>query len=569
MLENIWLPNDVTILLDMESHMRDMTYEQTMIDDELEIFPEQRYQQLNQWGLNDFYVPVAYGGKLKSFETLFGLLRLVSRRDLTLAIAHGKTYLGASAIWVAGNQVQKTWIANYVLNQGVVSLGLTEKSHGSDLVSNEVYAKKVTQGYAISGEKWLINNATRGDAITVLAKTSTRNDSLFLINKKNLEPSTYHHLPKIKTHGIRGADISGIGFNNAVVNTQSLISSEGSGLEVTLKSLQISRTMCASLSLGAADTALRSTMKFVHARQLYGNVLTEIPYVKEVIVNAFLDIIISECLSLFALRCLHFHPEWMSLYSSVVKYFVPTQVESVFDHLAGVLGARSYLRETHEHGIFQKCIRDNRLVGLFDGSTMINLQNIANQINAIIQKSTKNCQDKMLLKYYEIICSLNIPVSMFEAEALCLFAHGKELMPYVFELLLRRIHNEQDKNVDTVMIVKLLVILIIERDRLFSTISENSYFHQKLDKEKTNHLQQYCHLVAAGCCAYILYQNAFLSNNMITHRVLLKHCLIRIVSTFRQEDFFGDFSDTEIMWSYVNQLYQENRMFSLMPIRLG
>src|SRR5436309_2431459 len=73
---------------------------------------------------------------------------------------------------------------------------------------------------------------------------------------------------EVRTHGIRGADISGIGFAAAAVPAGALVGDVGRGLYVVLKSLQLTRTVCTVLSLGAADHALRIAAQFTrgHAR---------------------------------------------------------------------------------------------------------------------------------------------------------------------------------------------------------------------------------------------------------------------------------------------------------------
>src|SRR5205085_4609286 len=54
-----------------------------------------------------FYVPDAAGGSLRSFEVLTSLVRSVASRDLTVAIAHAKTFLGVAPVWIAGNSAQQ------------------------------------------------------------------------------------------------------------------------------------------------------------------------------------------------------------------------------------------------------------------------------------------------------------------------------------------------------------------------------------------------------------------------------------------------------------------------------
>jgi hypothetical protein len=73
----------------------------------------------------------------------------------------------------------------------------------------------------------------------------------------------------------------------------------------------------------------------------------------------------------------------LSLTSAVVKYLVPTRAEAMIATLGRLLGARSFLTGTHAFGRFAKIARDNRIVGLFDGNTLVNLNAIINHFQVI------------------------------------------------------------------------------------------------------------------------------------------------------------------------------------------
>jgi alkylation response protein AidB-like acyl-CoA dehydrogenase len=302
-------------------------------------------------------------------------------------VAHAKTYLGCVGIWLGGNERQKQRLARIVDAGGQVALALTEREHGSDLLSGDVSATKVPEGYLLSGEKWLINNATRCAALTLFARTDPRGGprgfSLFLLEKAELSPSRFAVSPKIKTLGVRGADISGIRFDNCFVPDHAMIGSPGDALETVLKGFQATRTLIPAISLGAADTALRSTLRFALNRRLYDGTVFSIPEARRTLVDGFTQILVCECVGLAAARALQAAPGRMSIWSAVTKYFVPVRIEQVIKELATVMGARHFLRHDHEWGIFQKHLRDSALAGLFDGSTVINLNAIVQQLKQI------------------------------------------------------------------------------------------------------------------------------------------------------------------------------------------
>ncbi|MFI7338858.1 acyl-CoA dehydrogenase family protein [Streptomyces sp. NPDC050085] len=361
--------------------------------DAAEAFPTDAVARLDALGLPAHYVPARHGGALDSYEDLLQLVRVVARRDLTVAIAHTKTYLGAVSTWVGGSDDQARELGKRIADGAVVSWGLTERAHGSDLLSGELTATPAEEtqdaagGYRLDGEKWLINNATRSDLVCVLARTSptggTRGYSLLLADKSQLAKGSYTCLPAAKTHGIRGADISGIAFDGAVVPASALIGAEGEGIETVLRSLQITRTICAALSLGAGDRALRIATQFGLEHRLYGKRLIDLPQAHRALTEAYADLLAVEAVTLVAARGVHTLTEEMSVSSAAVKYLVPTTVDELISAMGQFLGARSFLSEEFAHGLFAKLERDHRIVGIFDGNTLVNLNALINQFAAL------------------------------------------------------------------------------------------------------------------------------------------------------------------------------------------
>ncbi len=335
--------------------------------------------ELTRQGAARHFVPIAHGGLLTSVTQAAWCVRAAARRDLTAAVALGQCFLGSVPVWIAGSAAQRERQAAALLQGRLASLALTEQAHGSDLLAGEV----THADGRMSGTKWLINNATRAELLTVLARTTPTGGlggfTLFHFDKTAQPAATFTCLPKIPTHGIRGADISGITFNAAAVPESARLGATGSGIELSLKALQVTRIGCSAFSLGAADTALRLALDFARDRKLYGATVLEIPHARAVLTTAFVDLLIAEAVALGALRGLHVAPDQMSLASAVVKYFVPTTLEQMVRDVAVVLGARHYLRE----GPFQKVLRDIAVVSLFDGSTAVNLEGIALQLSRL------------------------------------------------------------------------------------------------------------------------------------------------------------------------------------------
>nr|WP_223186313.1 acyl-CoA dehydrogenase [Streptomyces sp. CBMA29] len=402
----------------MEWHLGDPTEPGTLFSharslelDEREEFPGALCDLLDGLGLHEFYVPAVHGGRLTDYEQLVQLMRTVARRDLTVAIAHGKTYLGAVCVWVNGSAEQSRRLGAAIASRLPVALALTERAHGSDLLAGEVVAEPSAgtpaigtgsagtpaTGYLLSGEKWLINNATRGALLSVLCRTDPaggpRGYSVLLVDKRALPAGAYRHLDKVRTHGIRGADISGIAFDRARVPADAVVGEVGGGLETVLKALQLTRTMCAALSLGAADHALALGLDFAAERRLYGRSLIELPQARRTLAESAADVLADEALTLVVARAVQTLPAELSVVSAVTKYLVPTRTEAVVTALTRLLGARAFLKDVYAGGRFQKVDRDHRIVGLFDGNTLVNLNSLISQFRSLVRAHERGTGD--------------------------------------------------------------------------------------------------------------------------------------------------------------------------------
>jgi alkylation response protein AidB-like acyl-CoA dehydrogenase len=168
------------------------SYARCADSDAREEFPAEICQAVDRWGLPAYYVPTAFGGRLDNIEQVLNGMRMVARRDLTVAVAHGKTFLGSICTWIAGPPALARRLADMVIDGAPVSWGLTERDHGSDLLAGDVSAQLGERGFAISGEKWLINNATRGRLVSLLVRTSPaggpRGFDMLLVDKHTPRP---------------------------------------------------------------------------------------------------------------------------------------------------------------------------------------------------------------------------------------------------------------------------------------------------------------------------------------------------------------------------------------------
>jgi hypothetical protein len=288
-------------------------------------------------------------------------------------------------------------------------------------------ARPIAGGYHLSGEKWLGNGLDRHRFVVVYARTAKRGGprgfSLFLIDKDTV-PGGYRASGKIPTLGLRGADMNGLHFDVALPGN-ALIGTEGNGFEVILKALQVSRTICGVLSLGALDTSLETVVRFAMQRKIYGKRVCELPQSQKLLVEAWAELLVADSLTSLVLRALHGVPAQASVHSAIVKYLVPTLAEQAMQKLSVVYGARYYLRNSDDPGIFQKMYRDNLVISLFDGSTQVNLFSLSHQLRSLVTHAQPTAAPEW--------ATCTNPSAEFDWNGLALSAGGQDVLLASFD----------------------------------------------------------------------------------------------------------------------------------------
>jgi alkylation response protein AidB-like acyl-CoA dehydrogenase len=575
-----WLAEELERALGAPEHPDSlMSFKRVVEIDESEAFPVEEIKWLYDWKLQHYYIPTEYGGKFTSFEEFVAFVRVLCRRDQNIGIAM-TTLFWSFITWMAGTDEQKAWLSNSIRNEyGTLCLGYSEREHGADLIAGDLTAQKVPGGYILNGEKWPINRATRSTASYILAKIvsseGARSLSLFLVDKSRLDPSTYYNLPKILTHGIRAADMSGIGFKDCFVPEDMLIAAEGAGLEVALKGFQITRTLCAAFSHGAADTALRTTLNFALGRVLYGKTVFDIPQARKTLVDAFLDLLICDCETISSARGFHVIPEQFSIWAAVVKYFVPVQLEKMINDVSVVLGARFYMRDEHDSGIFQKMLRDNSVISVFDGSTVVNLHALILQLRPIAKYRArrKPAQMDAIAARLETIFSLDATLPPFQPTQLELFGRGADDALQGLELALEQLQAlkaESDVNAEVLEQITALTQIFLEELDAQDRLVANSAFEFGHDQspELFELAKKYCTLHAGACCVQMWLHNRKQLGDFFGNGEWLVLSLNRLLQPFGRSQGAKP-AYVEIVAGELLKLHQQSKMYSIVPFQLA
>ncbi|WP_421106762.1 acyl-CoA dehydrogenase [Streptomyces sp. NEAU-S77] len=526
--------------------------------DELEAEPTAAYEAAWAAGLHQHIVPGSEGGRLTSFESMLGVVRAASRRDLAVTIGFGSTLLAAMPIWLWGDEEQRSRVAELILQGAWGTAAISEKAAGSDLLATGTRATAITDGYVLDGEKWLVGNGRRSSFATVLA-ASEPSFGLFLVDFAAVDDDAVKRLPKVPTHGLRGHDLSGFILDDCRVGADAVLGRQGRGVEMVTGMLQFTRTMVGGTSLGAADTALRIALRHARSRVLYGSPSLEIAPVRSLLARAFADVLVAECTELAAARALDVARQRMPLWSAVAKYVVPAFCVDAVNDCGEVLSARAYLREGVAHGAFQKLARDIAITPVFEGTQLVQLDTIRAQLaNGVRRLGTREAGPELspalLFGFGEQPMS---PPSPRDHRPSITYGGVDEVTD-----LLDDAAGALDDDPELAALARLLRAARDQTRETFRRIGAQR------TAEAYDAARRHCLVHAGACCLHTWIQRRHALGGLATDRAWLSVALRRVLARLG--------SPAEPDWEAEDQLVRrladlddDDQAFSLVPLRLA
>src|SRR5215213_6057656 len=269
----------------------------------------------------------------------------------------------------------------------------------------------------------------------------------------------------------------------------------------------------------------------------------------------------------------------MSLGSALVKYFVPTTVEKIFRTLSIVLGARHYLREGHWHGLFQKLARDNSILGLFDGSTIVNLNAIALQLPqlAVTRAKPIGHDDEKLRAQLAACFTLAEPLRDFDPAGLTLHNHGRDAIVQGLRISSERLTELKSKpeiDAEVLEAITRLTRHLIEEvgtqeAALQKILSRDSHMRGK-SPELFDLAKNYSALFAGAACVHMWLHNRESFGDYFARGEWLALALERIHQRLGGHDNQGIEARYEVgAAAELERLHAEQRLFSFLPFQLA
>jgi alkylation response protein AidB-like acyl-CoA dehydrogenase len=337
--------------------------------DEEETFPWDIMGDLAQADLCGTLIPEEYGGLgLGCLENCLVLEALASA-CVGVATTYAASFLGAYPLLLFGSEEQKRrYLPPLAKGESLAAFALTESQAGSDAGAVATTALKDGDSYLLNGTKQWITNAGEAEINIIIAITDrtkgARGASAFVVEKGDPGISFGK---KEKKMGIRASVTREIILEDCRIPRDRLISKEGLGFIVTMKTLDNARPGVGALAVGLAQSALDEAASFAKERHQFGVPIFSFQAVQHMLADMATKIEASRALVYAVARYLDTKPKDYSKEGAMAKLFPTDMAMAVTVDAVQVMGGHGYMREYP----VEKMMRDAKILQIYEGTNQI------------------------------------------------------------------------------------------------------------------------------------------------------------------------------------------------------
>ncbi|MBF0343710.1 MAG: acyl-CoA dehydrogenase family protein [Nitrospirae bacterium] len=337
--------------------------------DEREEFPHEIIKVLAQSDLFGLFIPEEYGGLGKGAVELCIAVEELSRACLGVSTSYAANALGTYPLLLFGSKEQKErYLPDIASGRRLVAFGLTEANAGSDAAGIQTTAVKDGDDYRLNGTKQWITNGSEAEIYTIVAITDkskgARGASAFIL-EKDTEGFTFGK--KEKKMGIRASVTCELVFNNCRVPKDNLLSREGMGFIVAMKTLDQSRIGVGSQGVGVAQGAFEEALNFARHRVQFERPIIGFQAIQHMLADMAIQIEAARALVYSVARYMDSGAKEITKDSAIAKTFATDVAMKVTTDAVQIMGGSGYMREYP----VEKMMRDAKILQIYEGTNQI------------------------------------------------------------------------------------------------------------------------------------------------------------------------------------------------------
>ncbi len=321
------------------------------------------------------YIPEQYGGLGGGVMDMCLITEEFSRACGGIALGYAGTGLGTFPILLYGSDEQKQrFLPDIAKGKRLAAFCITEAGAGSDAGSIKTTAVKDGDQYILNGTKQWITNAGEAEVYTVIAITDktkgSRGASAFIVEKgaKGMEFGK-----KEKKMGIRASATREVIFTDCRVPAANLISKEGMGFIVAMKTLDNSRPGVAAQAVGIAQGALDHAVEYARTRVQFGAPISSFQAIQHMLADMGTQVEAARALAYATARMVDSGAKSISKESAMSKLFASDVAMKVANDAVQIFGGYGYMRDYP----VEKYLRDAKITQIYEGTNQIQRNVIA------------------------------------------------------------------------------------------------------------------------------------------------------------------------------------------------
>ncbi len=349
--------------------------------DEKEAFDMKPIQALAHADLFGIIVPKEYGGLGMGVFEMCLAVEWLSYYCAGVSTTYAASFLGAYPIILFGSKEQKEkYLPDIASGKKLCAFALTEPQAGSDAFAIKTTAKKEGDYYILNGVKQWITNGGIADIYVVVALTDPakgpRGASAFIV--ENGDPG-FSVGKKEKKLGLKSSVTTDLIFNDCKIPAERLISREGTGFMVALRTLDYARCGAGAQALGVAQAAFDVSLKHAKRRIQFGQPVYNFQAVNHTFAEMAMRLEAARALVYQVAKFIDSSLKEFSGASAMAKCFATDQAMWICERAIQMMGGYGYMRDYP----VQKFFRDVKCLQIYEGTNEIQKNVIARELSKL------------------------------------------------------------------------------------------------------------------------------------------------------------------------------------------
>jgi butyryl-CoA dehydrogenase len=346
--------------------------------DQTEEYPWDIMKVIADSDLFGLFIPEEYGGLGVNVFNLCLATEELSRACGGIAVCYAASALGTFPIVLFGNdQQKKKYLPDLAKGKKLAAFGITEPEAGSDASAIKTAARKEGDYYILNGLKHFITNGGDAETYVVIAMTDkskgARGASAFIVEKGS---PGFTFGKKEDKFGIRASSTRELIFTDCKIPKENLLSKEGMGFIVTMRTFDMSRPGVAAQALGIAQGALELAVKYAKERHQFGKSISTFQGIQWMLADMATEIEAARSLVYATAKMVDAGIKDVSRDSAMAKMYASDVAMKVTVDALQIFGGYGYMRDYP----IEKYVRDAKITQIYEGTNQVQRNIIALQL---------------------------------------------------------------------------------------------------------------------------------------------------------------------------------------------